>query len=90
MDGKFSIPISRRDLFKLAGLTAAGVVLSGSSHVVAEDNTSGNAIKYADKKIPVLYSVDVCVCGGGSSGTAAAVIAAAFGIENHIKANEID
>lgn len=80
MDGKFSIPISRRDLFKLAGLTAAGVVLSGSSHVAAEDNTSGNSIKYADKKIPVLYSVDVCVCGGGPSGTAAAVNAARNGV----------
>ena len=75
----FSIPISRRDLLKLAGVTAAGAVLSGSintNDVEAAEKISGDSIKYADKKIPVLYSADVCVCGGGPAGTAAAVNAA--------------
>ena len=81
MGKSFSIPISRRDLFKLAGVTAAGVVLSGgSSHVDAAENISGDTIKYADKKIPVLGSVDVCICGGGPAGTAAAVNAARNGV----------
>ena len=82
MAQKFSIPISRRDLLKLAGVTVAGVVLSGSTelnHAEATKNFSGSSIKYADKKIPVLCSVDVCICGGGPSGTAAAVNAARNG-----------
>ena len=74
----FSIPISRRDLLKLAGVTAAGIVLSGSEavHVDAAENISGNTIKYAGKKIPVLFAADVCICGGGPAGVAAAVNAA--------------
>ncbi len=36
-------------------------------------------IKYSGKEIPVLYSVDVCVAGGGPSGTAAAIMAARNG-----------
>ena len=76
---EFSIPISRRDLLKLAGVTAAGVVLSGNKSGEAADNISGDSIKYAGKKIPVIYSVDVCICGGGPSGTAAAVNSARNG-----------
>ncbi|MBQ6005799.1 MAG: FAD-dependent oxidoreductase [Selenomonadaceae bacterium] len=79
MERSFSIPISRRDLLKLAGVTAAGVVLSGSKTVEAAEKTSGDYVKYGDKKIFVLYSVDVCICGGGPSGTAAAVNAARNG-----------
>ena len=78
----FSIPISRRDLFKLAGVTAAGVILSGSTennHVDAAEKKSAGTLKYAGKEIPVLYDVDVCVCGGGPSGTAAAVNSARKG-----------
>ena len=78
----FSIPISRRDLFKIAGVTAAGLVLSGSgdtSQVEAAEKISGETINYAGKKIPVLYNVDVCVCGGGPSGTAAAINSARKG-----------
>ncbi|MBR2733596.1 MAG: FAD-dependent oxidoreductase, partial [Selenomonadaceae bacterium] len=74
----FNIPISRRDLLKLAGVTAAGVVLSGTadSHVEAAEKISGDTLKYADKKIPLLCAADVCVCGGGPAGTATAVNAA--------------
>ncbi|MBQ6296808.1 MAG: FAD-dependent oxidoreductase [Selenomonadaceae bacterium] len=79
MERSFSIPISRRDLLKLAGVTAAGVVLSGSTpHVDAAEKISGESIKYANKKIPVV-NADVCICGGGPSGTAAAVNAARNG-----------
>ena len=82
MPQEFSIPISRRDLLKLAGVTAAGVVLSGAPDMTgaeAAEKNSGDYVKYGDKKIFVLYSVDVCVCGGGPSGTAAAVNAAKNG-----------
>ena len=79
----FSIPISRRDLFKLAGVTAAGVVLSGSfeNHVDAAEKFSGESIKYAGKKIPVLCAADVCICGGGPAGAAAAVNSARNGVK---------
>ena len=78
MGKSFSIPISRRDLLKLAGVTAAGVVLSGTknNHVNAAEKISGDTINYAGKKIPVLFTADVCICGGGPAGTAAAVNAA--------------
>lgn len=76
MERSFTIPISRRDLLKLAGVTAVGAVLSGQTQVEAAEKTSGDTISYAGKKIPVLYSVDVCICGGGPAGTAAAVNAA--------------
>ena len=36
-------------------------------------------VSYAGKEIPVLYRADVCVCGGGPAGTAAAVGAARHG-----------
>lgn len=68
---------------KLAGLTTAGALLSGGGgdlpEVEAAEKVSGDTIKYAGKKIPVLYDVDVCVCGGGPSGTAAAINAARKG-----------
>ncbi|MBO6292484.1 MAG: FAD-dependent oxidoreductase [Selenomonas sp.] len=36
-------------------------------------------VRYADQDIPLLYSADVCVAGGGPSGTAAAINAARKG-----------
>ncbi len=82
MQNSFSIPISRRDLLKLAGVTAAGVALSGSVDMRAEaSDISGDTLKYAGKKIPVLCAADVCVCGGGPAGTAAAVNAARQGVK---------
>ena len=47
--------------------------------VSAAGKISNEKIKYAGKNIPVLYDVDVCVCGGGPSGTAAAISAARNG-----------
>ena len=80
MEKSFAIPISRRDFMKLAGLTTAGAVLSGSiTQNHAEAALPNDFIKYAAKKIPVLYSVDVCICGGGPAGVAAAVNAAKNG-----------
>ena len=82
MEKIFSIPISRRDFFKLTGLTTAGVMLNDNfqdNKVSAADKISNEQIKYAGKNIPVLYDVDVCVCGGGPSGTAAAISAARNG-----------
>lgn len=79
MEKSFMIPISRRDLLKLAGVTAVGAVLSGKNEVEAAEKISGDTISYNGKKIPVLYSVDVCICGGGPSGTAAAVNSAKNG-----------
>ena len=82
MEKNFLIPISRRDFFKLAGLTTAGAVLSNTLNIEkvdAAEKTSSEKIKYAGKNIPVLYDVDVCICGGGPSGTAAAISAARNG-----------
>ena len=83
MARSFSIPISRRDFMKIAGLTAAGAMFSGGGgdlpEVEAAEKVSGETVKYAGKKIPVLYDVDVCICGGGPSGTAAAISAARKG-----------
>ena len=79
---KFMIPISRRDFMKLAGLTTVGTILNNAIHietVKAENKISSEKIKYADKNTSVLYDVDVCVCGGGPSGTAAAINAARNG-----------
>ncbi|MBR5914308.1 MAG: FAD-dependent oxidoreductase [Selenomonadaceae bacterium] len=65
---------------KLAGLTTAGVILNPSiEKVEAVERISGKTLKYAGKEIPILYDVDVCVCGGGPSGTAAAINAAKNG-----------
>ena len=74
MEKAISIPISRRDFMKMAGLAAAGA-LAGSTigtpeNVLAapEDRKIGT-MTYAGREIPVLYSVDVCVVGGGCDGS---------------------
>lgn len=73
----FSIPISRRDFFKLAGLTTAGVMLSNS--VEEKKVHAAEPVNFDGKNIPELLSADVCVCGGGPAGTAAAITAAKNG-----------
>ena len=62
MEKSFLIPISRRDLLKLAGLTAAGAVI-GSDNKVAAAQTQN--ITFNDAQIPTLLRADVCVVGGG-------------------------
>lgn len=78
MEKSFLIPISRRDLLKLAGLTAAGAVI-GSDNKVAAAQTQN--ITFNDAQIPTLLRADVCVVGGGCAGTAAAVTAARNGLK---------
>ena len=41
-------------------------------------------ISYAGRTLPVIASVDLCVCGGGPSGVAAAVTAARGGVRTLI------
>ena len=78
-----SIPISRRNFVKMAGMAAAGALVGpggGKPHVAeAADGLGGDTVKYAGRKIPVLYDMDVCVIGGGPAGTAAAINAARNG-----------
>lgn len=73
----FSIPISRRDFVKLTGLAAAGLLMDNGNLPKAE--AKDNAVTYGQKKLPVLYDVDVCVAGGGPAGAAAAINAARKG-----------
>ena len=75
----FQIPISRRDFFKIAGLTTAGVVLNNPAEKKVEAAQPNN--NFDGMNIPTLLTADVCVCGGGPSGTAAAVTAARNGLK---------
>lgn len=77
----FSIPVSRRDFVKMAGLAAAGALVGGGTPRVAKasEGADGDIVEYAERKVPVLYDMDVCVVGGGPAGTAAAVSAARGG-----------
>lgn len=42
------------------------------------------SISYFNRNIPVLYDVDTCVCGGGTSGVCAAIMAARSGVKTLI------
>ena len=77
----FSLPISRRDFVKMAGLAAAGALVGGGTPRAAKasERAGGDTIEYAGRQIPVLYDMDVCVVGGGPAGTAAAIHAARGG-----------
>lgn len=73
------IPISRRDLLKFAGITAAGAVFSSNKTVEAAEPPKTQNFNFNGAQIPTLLRADVCVVGGGPSGTAAAVTAARNG-----------
>ena len=73
------IPISRRDFFKLAGAAAVGTLIGDKIKPSKVRAAVGSTINYADRDIPVLFDAEVCVCGGGPSGVAAAVNAAQRG-----------
>ena len=75
MEQSFGIPISRRDFMKMTGLAAAGLVMGGG----AAEAKGKAVLDFGQEKLPVLYDVDVCVAGGGPSGTAAAINAARKG-----------
>ena len=70
MDEKISIPISRRDFADLVGNIETPKVKAAT----VEKN-----FKFDSTNIPTLMSADVCVCGGGAAGTAAAINAAKNG-----------
>ena len=77
----FSLPVSRRDFVKMAGLAAAGALVGGGTvrPASASAPAGGDTMEYAGRQIPVLYDTDVCVAGGGPAGTAAAILAARGG-----------
>ena len=81
MEKAFAIPISRRDFMKLAGLTAASSLLGIKDDAAKAEAASPaiSALDYSKANLPILFNVDVCVVGGGSAGTAAAVTAARKG-----------
>ena len=70
------LPISRREFFKLAGVAAVGTLIGDRIKPSKARAASGATIRYADRDIPLLFDADVCVCGGGPAGTAAAINAA--------------
>ena len=78
MDKSFVIPISRRDFMKLMGLTAAGTFLSVQDNAPRAEASAAAAhmVDFENADLPTLFNIDVCVVGGGSAGTAAAVTAA--------------
>ncbi len=78
MEKSFLIPISRRDLLKLAGLTAAGAVIGSNKTAQA---AQAQNITFNTDNIQTLLRADVCVVGGGCAGTAAAVTAARNGLK---------
>ena len=73
------LPISRRDFFKLAGAAAVGTLIGNQIKPSKAQAAPSSTINYAGHDVPVLFDVDVCVCGGGPSGVAAAVNAARNG-----------
>ncbi len=79
------IPISRRDFFKLAGAAAIGTLIADrAAPSKAQADSLDPTLNYAGRHIPVLFDVDVCVCGGGPSGVAAAFNAAQNGVKSLI------
>ena len=73
------LPISRREFFKLAGVAAVGTLIGDRIKPSKARAASGATIRYADRDVPLLFDADVCVCGGGPSGSAAAINAAKNG-----------
>ena len=74
----FSISLSCSDCMKMEDMVVGGTD-GGERISPMEGKSKQGTIKYAGKEIPVLFDADVCVCGGGPSGTAAAVSAARRG-----------
>jgi len=79
MEKSFSIPMSRRSFMKLMGLAAAGTVLGHGAEAVQAAAPPVPAVNFSDVDLPVIFHKDVCVVGGGSAGTAAAISAARKG-----------
>ncbi len=77
MEPLFSIPMSRRSFMKLAGVAVTGAVLGGAIPKAEAEaaQSSMTKVDFGAAELPVLFAADVCVVGGGSAGTAAAVMA---------------
>ena len=77
----FAIPVSRRDFMKMAGMAVGALAVGGAGGrgEAAEASPTGGTVEYAGRELPVLFDVDVCVCGGGPAGTAAAMALACGG-----------
>ncbi len=77
MEKSFSVPISRRSFMKLAGLAAAGTLLGQGTGMGKTEAAAApiSGADFSEADLPVLFDADVCVVGGGSAGTAAAVSA---------------
>ena len=76
MDKSFVIPISRRDFMKLVGLGTVGM-MAGASEGSAE--AAPEPVGASGEGLPTILTADVCVCGGGPAGAAAAITAAKNG-----------
>ena len=76
MDKSFVIPISRRDFMKLVGLGTVGM-MAGASEGSAE--AAPEPVGASGEGLPTILTADVCVCGGGPAGVAAAITAAKNG-----------
>ena len=70
MEKSFRIPITRRNFMKLMAVSLAGIAVSGEASANA---APPSAIKFDASGLPLLYETDVCVVGGGTAGTAAAI-----------------
>ena len=66
---------------KMAGMAVGALAVGGAGGrgEAAEASPTGGTVEYAGRELPVLFDVDVCVCGGGPAGTAAAINAARKG-----------
>ena len=82
MEKEFTIPISRRDFMKIAGLAGIGTILSNVNNESQKvEAATENFTTFEAGKIPILIEADVCVVGGGPSGTAAAINSAKNGLK---------
>ncbi|WP_295158775.1 FAD-dependent oxidoreductase [Selenomonas sp. AE3005] len=79
MEKSFSIPMSRRSFMKLMGAAAAGTLLGSGMETGQAAAPPAAALNFSEVELPVIFNTDVCVVGGGSAGTAAAISAARKG-----------
>ena len=82
MEKEFTIPISRREFMKIAGLAGIGTILSNVNNESQKVEAATESFTtFEAEKVPILMEADVCVVGGGPSGTAAAINSAKNGLK---------
>ena len=86
MKSSFSLPMARPDFMKLTGSAEADMLFRHSDGPESAQAAALPAygIDFRTADLPTLYSVDVCVAGGGTAGTAAAISAARRGAKTVI------